>query len=392
MQPDQPIQPLGPKRSDIQQVPVSPAPSNQTAQPTSDKLVNHDKLRWFKEHKAITLSCVAVILLVPIGVLAFIKLRHHPKPAPAPVAEQPAAAPAAPPPTSPLTGAQIAPGFLDTHPVFGVVIENSPEARPQSGLSQAGVVYEALAEGGITRFLAMFLDEQPTTLGPVRSLRPYFVDWSQEYSQAPVAHAGGSFDALNLAQQIGMKSMNGLNYGSYFTRTRDRFSPHNLYTSAASLIKLMSDKGWTTKANFAGWARKPDAPEAAPSHPTITCNFSYPLFTSKYQYDAASNSYSRFIAGNAHIERNTGKQIVTKNVVAMYLQTSYDGSGHALMQTIGSGKAVIFRDGGAIVGTWNKASARTTRTKFLDASGAEIPLNVGNTWICVIPQTGSATY
>ena len=348
--------------------------------------------QWIIAHKiwAGVIAAVVVLLLAGGAVLAYMKLHHKPKPvvvAPASMAK-PAPAPA--PILSPLTGLPIT-AAVAAQPVFGVVIENSPEARPQSGLSQAGVVYETLAEGGITRFLAIFLDQQPTVLGPVRSLRPYFIDWAQEYSNPAVAHAGGSTAALGEVAALGFKSMNGLIYGANFYRTSDRSAPHNLYTSSNLLLGLMNRLGYTTHASFTPWTYKKDAPEATPSHPTINLGFSYDLFAAKYSFDAACDCYDRFLAGTAHIDRNTGKQIQVKNVVAIIMQTSYDSEGHALDQTISSGKAYVFTDGGATLGTWRK-DARTSRIQFLDAAGKDIPLNAGNTWIEVIPQTGSVSY
>ena len=159
-----------------------------------------------------------------------------PKPSPTPV-------PTPVTKLSPLTGLAVAPDLAD-RPITAIVIENHPDARPQSGLSQAGVVYEALAEGGITRFLAFFGDQQAGNLGPVRSVRTYFVDWTLEFD-APLAHAGGNADALDLIGPLGMKNMDGLGIGApTFYRTNDRYAPHNLYTSGALLDNLEAKFGF----------------------------------------------------------------------------------------------------------------------------------------------------
>lgn len=367
-------------------------PANQPSdslKPTNSKLANQDKWRWLKAHRKVVSIVAAVVVVAGVagGALAYQHF-HHPKP----VATKTVVHTVVPPKpiVSPLTGLP-ATAAVAAQPVFGVVIENSPEARPQSGLSQAGVVYEALAEGGITRFLAIFQDQQPAKLGPVRSLRPYFIDWIQEYNNAPIAHAGGSSQALAEVPQLGVKSMNGLNFGSSFIRASDRFAPHNLYTTSALLLALMQRLNFTTAPSFTPWLRKTDAPEAPPTHPTITITYSYDLFTARYTFDAASDSYLRFLDGTPHIDRNSGAQIKVKNVVAIYMPTTYDSAGHALMTTVGSGKAIVFTDGGATVGTWKK-DARLSRIEFLDAAGKPIPLNAGNTWIGVVPPTGSVVY
>ncbi|MGH7233990.1 MAG: DUF3048 domain-containing protein, partial [Candidatus Saccharimonadales bacterium] len=117
---------------------------------------------------------------------------------------------------STLTGLQVAPS-VNQHPITAVMVENTPDARPQSGLSQAGVVFEALAEGGVTRFMALFQDQLPTYVGPVRSARPYFIDWALGFD-APYAHVGGSPDALSEIKSFSVKDMDYMTYPSYYTR------------------------------------------------------------------------------------------------------------------------------------------------------------------------------
>lgn len=385
MQPQTPSEPAPPT---VEPDPTPASPSNEPSRLVKSGI---DIKRWIMDHKRWSILIAAgVVLVLAGGVFAFVMLHHH-KPKPVPVVKKVIVPPPAPVAIiSPLTGLTVS-AAVRAQPIFGVVIENSPEARPQSGLSQAGVVYETLAEGGITRFLAIFLDQEPASLGPVRSLRPYFIDWDQEYSNSPVAHAGGSSQALAEVPQLGFKSMNGLSFGANFHRTGDRAAPHNLYTSTGDLITLMHRLNYTVTATFAPWTYKKPAAQVTPTHPTINLNFSYNLFAAKYQFDPPCDCYDRFLAGSAHIDRNTGQQIKVTNVVAIVVQTSYDSSGHALDTTIGSGKAYVFSDGGATVGTWSKA-ARNARMQFLDPAGKPVPLNPGNTWIEVLPQTGTVTY
>lgn len=297
--------------------------------------------------------------------------------------------------TSPLSG-ELIDATLATRPVTAVVIENHTDARPQSGLSQAGVVYEALAEGGITRFLAFFLDQRPPSIGPVRSVRTYFVDWALEFN-APVAHAGGNVDALDQIGPLGMKDMNGLlgQFGAYFSRSSDREAPHNFYTTSDLLDTLESKLGYDKPASFTPSPRKKDAAAPSPAHSDIKINYSYTGYQVEYQYEATSNSYIRFLAGQPHIDRNTGQQIKVKNVVVQYMPTSYGttrlGEQTVIMGTPGSGKAIVFLDGNAVEGTWSKG-AHAERTKLLDASGAEIPLNPGSTWYSIIPTDKAVSY
>jgi hypothetical protein len=291
-----------------------------------------------------------------------------------------------------LTGATVS-ADQAKRPIIAVMVENHPDARPQSGLQSAGVVYEALAEGGITRFQAYFQDTAAPTIGPVRSLRPYYIDWALEYG-APVAHAGGSADALNLIGPTGLKALNALVIGApTFYRTNDRVAPHNLYTNSSLLDKLLAAKGWAKAPSFSPNARTADAPSSTPAHPNIHIEYSSAGYAVDYKYEAASNSYSRYLAGKAHTDRNNGQIIKVKNVVVLYTGTTNlnDGYGHVKLDTIGKGNALVFRDGTATTGTWSKDS-RTSRTKLLDGGGKEIPLTVGNTWYSIVPTTKPVTY
>lgn len=354
--------------------------------------------QWFKRHWKIIVP-VTVAMLIAGGALAFMFLISPKQAAVAPAPVKSASPTPVPTPItklSPLTGLPVDPALAD-RAITSVIIENHPDARPQSGLSQAGVVYEALAEGGITRFQAFFLDQRPASIGPVRSLRTYFVDWGLEFN-APVAHAGGNADAMDLINPLKMKDLNALSFAAdAFYRARDRnvTTEHTLYTNSDKLDALNARFGFAKPASFAVSPRKAEAPNATPPHGDIRINFSYNGYQTQYSYAPASNDYARFLAGAPHIDRNTGAQIHVKNLVVEYIPTSYGYTRTkeqtVIMQTVGQGKALVFRDGDVIVGTWNKA-AHNARTKLLDATGAEIPLNAGNTWYSVIPTGNSVTF
>lgn len=355
-------------------------------------------LNWLKRHWKIAVPVIIVVLAAGVAAAYFLIMAPK-KPAVTPVATKSASPTPVPTPItklSPLTGLPVDPALAD-RPISSVIIENHPDARPQSGLSQAGVVYEALAEGGITRFQAFFLDARPAVIGPVRSLRTYFVDWALEFN-APVAHAGGNADALDLVGPLKMKDMNALSFASdAFYRARDRnvASEHTLYTSSDKLDALMTRLGFAKPASFTISPRKADAPNPSPPHPSIHINFSYNGYQVDYTYDPQTNDYARNLAGTPHVDRNTGAQIHVKNLIIEYTPTSYGftrtGEQTVIMQTVGQGKALVFRDGDVAVGTWSKAS-HSARTQLLDATGVEIPLNAGNTWYSVIPTGNVVTY
>lgn len=310
--------------------------------------------------------------------------------------------------TSPLSSATAAPTVPDPltgepitaaqakQPIVGVMIENLyPDARPQSGLGEAGVVYEALAEGGITRFLGIFQEPFPQSIGPVRSLRPYYLTWGLEYN-APVVHAGGSQPALADIRPSGLKNIDALAIGApTFLRTSDRLAPHNLYSKASVLSALLTKLHWDNAPTFTPLARKTDAPMATPTHPTIAINFSTSAYKVGYAFDAATDSYARTMGATPHIDRNSGKQIMVKNIVVEFVPTSYskqqDGKPETDMGLIGSGKAIVFEDGGAIVGSWSKASQKA-QTKLIDGNGAPISFNAGTTWYEVVPIGTTISY
>lgn len=358
------------------------------------------KTSWFLRHrKRIVIITGGVVVIGAAGAFGWVML--HPS---APVAitfkSTPAPTPT-PVPTpvtklSPLTGLPVAPE-LANRPITAVVIENHPDARPQAGLGEAGVVYEANAEGGITRFVALFLDTRPAVLGPVRSVRTYFVDWALEFN-APLAHAGGNADALDLIAPLGMKDMNALSFASdAFYRSNPRYvaSEHTLFTTSDKLDALEARLGFNKPANFPVSPRKADVPNPSPPHPNVHIDFSYSGYQVDYKYDPVTNDYARSMAAAPHIDQNTGKQIHVKNIVVEMMPTSYGytriGEQTVIMKTVGTGQGWVLRDGDAIPVTWSKDS-HSARTKLLDAAGKDVPLDAGNTWYEVVPTGNNVSF
>jgi hypothetical protein len=289
---------------------------------------------------------------------------------------------------SPLTGIKVADETATTQAVTGIMIENSPDARPQSGLKDAGVVYEAIAEGGITRFLALYQEAKPQLIGPVRSVRLYYVDWVAPYN-ASIAHIGGSAAALSEVRNGSYRDIDQFFNAAYYWRASDRYAPHNVYTSFAKLDELNNAKGYTT-STFTGFARqdgKTSEPVAASS---IDLTISSAWYNPHYDYDAASNTYLRSIAGEASNDREAG-QLAPSVVVALkvdMVKIMEDGWRESITTT-GSGTAYVFQNGEAIECTWRKAS-RTEPLELVDASGNTVKLNRGQTWIAAVPNNGGA--
>lgn len=280
------------------------------------------------------------------------------------------------------------------------MIENLPVVRPQSGLSQAAVVYETLAEGGSTRFMAVFDPaEKISELMPVRSARPYYIEWVSEYG-ALYAHAGGSPKALTVIRENSdINNLDALSRnGKYFWRDTSKSAPHNLVTSSDKMNFALRDLGLADKpAEFRTWQFKDEAPlsERGDDGKSVEFNFSYgKSYLVRYRYDQATNDYKRFNADVPHEDKNTGEQIAVKNVVVQLVrEPGYDPSGKGRLDIYvgGTGKAWIFRDGQVIEGTWQKIS-RTDRTLFYDTDGKEVQFDRGNTWVHVLPETEAVTY
>jgi hypothetical protein len=285
---------------------------------------------------------------------------------------------------SPLTGELVENEAATKQAVTGIMIENSPDARPQSGLKEAGVVYEAIAEGGITRFLAIYQHQKPQLIGPVRSVRMYYVDWIAPY-QASVAHIGGSANALAEVRNGTYRDIDQFFNAPSYWRASDRAAPHNVYTSFEKLDALNQAKGFTT-SEYKSFPRSDKKDAALPAVTSIDINFSSTWYNTHYDYVADTNSYTRSAGGELSADREKG-QIAPTVVVAMHvdmstiLEDGYRGS----ITTTGSGKAEVFQNGKIIDGTWRKAS-RADALELLDASGKPLELARGQTWIAAVPN------
>lgn len=292
--------------------------------------------------------------------------------------------------TSPLTGLDITETTARL-PVISSMISNSYDARPQSGLDKAGVVFEAIAEGGITRYLALFQDEQPEMLGPVRSLRPYFIDFARGFD-AYVAHAGGSPRALREAKtKLKDHDLDQFRYGTQaFERVDFRFAPHNLYTSFSGLLSLTS----SGQSEFTSLLRKEPEPAAKPNATSITINYSSSTYNTRWEYDEAANNYLRFLDNEPHKDKETGTQLAFDVVVVIktpYSIYTENGTSYNDVKTTGTGEALIFQDGKATKATWNKKSSAAQYT-FTDKNKTQLALNAGRVWFAVQPTSQETRY
>lgn len=305
---------------------------------------------------------------------------------------------------------------------LGVMIENHTEARPQSGLSSADVVFEAVAEGGITRFLAIYYCQDAQYIGPIRSARIYFIRLLQGFGKNPLyAHVGGAntpgpADALGYINELAWSSYNDLNQFSVpfpnfwrdYERLPDRAKEHTVYSSTKKLwqyakvkrkLSNVDEDGISWDKDYSSWKFKDDTRlEERGTTSKIDFGFWNNLasdFSVIWNYDKASNSYLRNNGGSSHIDKNNGKVLSAKNVIIMFAKESpandgYEG-GHLLYKVIGSGDALVFQDGRVIKGTWIKETEED-QVKFYDSNDKEILMVRGQVWIEILPIGNKVTY
>jgi hypothetical protein len=310
------------------------------------------------------------------------------------------------------------------------MIENHAESRPPSGLNKADVVYEAVAEGGITRFLAVFYcgaAAEDVQIAPVRSARIYFIDYAAEYGDKPIfMHVGGANDysgsgdtarevrALETLETLGWRIPGGNDFDTtydsgfpVFWRNYERLD-HAVATEHTMMASLdaayaEADKrdlgakdgdGNPWDENFVSWRFSDDKPQS-PTASTISFGFwdNKPDYNVEWKYETTTNSYLRFNSGNAHTDLTTKTQLSAKNVVILFARERgpVDRNLHMFYTTTGTGSALIFQNGQVIKGTWKKVS-RESRTKFMDESGREISFVRGPIWIEVVPAGNEVSY
>jgi len=287
-----------------------------------------------------------------------------------------------------LDGTMVKPELAALRP-FAVMIDNFPAARPQSGLSAASIVYEAPAEGGITRYLAVFApDQAPSDIGPIRSARVYFLNWAEELG-ATYVHVGGSPEALDLAKSLGKSNLDQFFNSAYFWRSDSRLAPHNVLTSGTDLNRYRTDKT-ETGSELTAWQFKDSATSTAITAPQINIKYTngYAVY---WQYQADTNSYSRYLDDQAHLDAS-GAPIIAKNIIVHL--TSFKVTDDKLrldMSTALSGQALLCQDGACQMGLWKKNSS-SSRAKYYYKSGEEFIFNAGVTWIEVIDDLKNLKY
>lgn len=322
------------------------------------------------------------------------------------------------------------------------MIENHQDARPESGLSKADVVYEAVAEGGITRFAAVFycnVIAQKVKTAPLRSARVYFVNMAAGYGTDPIfLHQGGAnnfcsdcpggvkprseinptVDAYALLDKLGWRNGShgndmdgGFNIGFPIV-VRDQYRlgstpaawEHSVVADLDEVYKEAAKRGFNFKdgdgvawtKGFTKWEFQDGKPSSSPSAADIKFNFwaSMPGYDVEWRYDSASNSYKRYNGGAPAVDQEFDKpQLTASNVVIMFAKETgpVDTEKHLFYQVTGTGNAIVFQNGEAIKGTWVKDSA-LDREVFYDDNRKLIPLVRGATWVEIVPALNNVSY
>ena len=283
---------------------------------------------------------------------------------------------------------------------YAVMINNIAVARSvQSGLSEAYIVYELLAEGGITRYLALFKDANPERIGSVRSSRHYYLDYVLE-NDAIYVHWGWSEQAKEDIKTLKINNINGLTYeGTYFYRYNPNGIPveHTGFTdvekikSAVENLKYRdtTDNGLLLKYSADSLEFNEDA-QNAESVKVVFSNYTQNLYT----YDEDTKMYNKKVSGSIIKDMNTGEALEIKNIIVYdvnYSDIPNDSKGRQNLENIGKGEGYYISEGKAVKIKWSK-DKRESKTKYTLENGNELVVNDGNTFIQIIPKSGSVVF
>lgn len=282
--------------------------------------------------------------------------------------------------------------------LVAVMIENHFSARPQAGLASASIVYEAPVEANYTRFMAIYpVGEDVNKIGPVRSARPYYLDWLAEYGTPLYMHVGGSPDALDIIKSRNIFDLNEFYRGWFYWRADVRSAPHNVYTSSKLWEKALSDYTEDYEDNkYEGWSFvtttiKSPLGGGLGGVGNITVSFLPPVYEAVWKYSSTTNKYARYQMGEVHVD-DDGINILADNVVVQKVSAKVlDEVGRQEIMTIGKGDLLVFKNGGVLEGYWEKSGVYA-RTKFYYNNGQEIKLNQGKIWVEIVSQFNSVSY
>lgn len=270
---------------------------------------------------------------------------------------------------------------------LAVMIENQAAARPQTGLTHADVVYEALAEGGITRFIAVYLTGDTSPVGPVRSLRHYFAFMAAEYG-ADVVHIGASPEGYAWRDALRMGHLDETYNEPGVWRVGTRPPPHNAYTDTAADRGFLAEAGWQQNHSWGPLLFSDNAPAGELPAQNISLNFHPWAYQVDYVWDPSQARYLRTMEGAPHLDADTGEQIAPASVVVQFAEVDAIPNDPKYRLDVnlagGGGDLVVFSGGTRRDGTWSKADP-SSPTVWLDGGGQPIVLPTGPVWVEVLP-------
>ncbi len=296
---------------------------------------------------------------------------------------------------NPLTGTFVEKENTLSRPIV-VMLDNQYSARPQAAISKADIVYEILAEGRITRYMAVFYGQSPNHLGPVRSARPYFIKKALEYNPYYI-HVGGSMQALADVKSYSMADVDGL-YSGAFWRESHKKIPHNMYTSDQAILKDGDHKGYNKVSvpsflNFYETFTVPEGENAS----EIAFNYKKPTardsvgYTTSYRYNNEENLYYRYTNNEPTLDENNQTGLTCSNIIVQYAYTKIiDNEGRRQIDLVGKGEGKLYTAGKIIPITWEKPEARSI-TRIYDANHEEVKLNPGVTWFQIVEKGSTET-
>jgi len=301
---------------------------------------------------------------------------------------------------NPLTGDVYEAGeeaaWVEDRPL-AVMINNYIDARPQAGLIDADLVYEVVAEGGITRFLTFFLTNSPTKVGPIRSTREYYLVLVKELGDAMLMHIGWSPQALVAIETWPVRSLGRGNAPFWRDNPRNVAIEHTAYSDAVELRATGDALGWEGTRAFDVWEFKDDKGGYETAKLATSLSIDFWLrgdYSAVWKYDADNNTYLRYTGydtdGNPlpHIDETTNRQMAFKNVIVQFATESNiigDEKNRLEYELEGSGSGLVFIDGKVIEVTWSK-TGRDDRTMFYDLNGNQMKFNRGKFWISIVPD------
>ncbi|MFC4388973.1 DUF3048 domain-containing protein [Gracilibacillus marinus] len=280
---------------------------------------------------------------------------------------------------APLTGEEVEEEPTDR--IIAVMVNNHPKARPQTSLSKADMVFEILAEGNITRYMALFHSDIPETVGPVRSARPYYFNLANDYGALYVYHGAADF-IENMIQSGAVDGLNGMYYDNdqvLFQRSTDRVAPHNSYAIFEGIYQRGEEKGYSLEKVYEPFVF---TEEEITGDQASEISYNYSNYEVKYVYDESSKKYNRYSDGVQVVEYADSTPVQMSNV--LFIEANHevvDDVGRREIDLESGGNALLLQNGKVQHVQWERIDGRIIPTM----NGEPVPFVQGKTWVNVIP-------